>query len=140
MPNTEAVERLNKYAETGWHGSAAGTMVDAEAIRADVRVLIAHAETAARLSAETIAAQQAHNREEEGKRFKAEHDAAMWAVRWEETNAKLAVLIVAASAAYDYFSDKTDYDLDGGEFHGNREASLASELAEAIRRAKGERL
>jgi hypothetical protein len=51
---------------------------------------------------------------------------------------KLGPLLVAAGAAYDYFSDKTDADLIDGTFHGNREASLASELAEAIRRAKGE--
>jgi hypothetical protein len=57
----------------------------------------------------------------------------------DDTQAKLATLLVAASAAYDYFSDKTDADFDGGHFIGNREASLASELAEAIRRAKGER-
>jgi len=86
---------------------------------------------AARLSAETIAAQQTALRQ-------AEHEAARWAVRYDEAAAKLATLLVAAGAAYDYFSDKTDADFDGGHFIGNREASLASELSEAIRKAKGE--
>ena len=90
------------------------------------------ARVAARLSAETIAAQQAELRQ-------AEHEAAKWAVRYDESAAKLAVLIVAASAAYDYFTDKTDGEYSEGAWRGNREASLASELAEAIRRAKGER-
>ena len=92
----------------------------------DMQSAMEDARVAARLSAETIAAQQAALREEEAAN-----------ARYE---AKLATLIVAASAAYDYFSDKTDADLIDGTFRGNREAGLASELAEAIRRAKGERL
>jgi len=52
---------------------------------------------------------------------------------------KLAVLIVAAGAALDYFTDKADADLRDDRFRGNRESDLASELSEAIRKAKGER-
>jgi len=99
-----------------------------EALRA-----VEDARIAARLAAETIAAQQAEMRrlEQDNVRLVREH--ALLAL-------KCGVLIVAAGAAYDYFTDKTDADFDGGHFIGNREASLASELAEAIRRAKGERL
>ena len=92
-----------------------------EALRA-----VEDARIAARLAAETIAAQQAHIRELEATNFR--------------LAGNVSRLVVAGGAAYDYFSDKTDADLIDGEFHGNREASLASELAEAIRRAKGERL
>ena len=76
------------------------------------------AETAARMAAETIAAQQAELRRLES---------------------KLAVLIVAAGAALDYISENIDADLRDDRFRGNRESDLASELAEAIRKAKGER-
>ena len=102
------------------------------------------AKTAAAMAAETIAAQQAHARELTGEIVHLRNSLKLRDEAWTEEvhvlEGKLATLLVAAGAAYDYFSDKADYDLDGGEFHGNLEASLASELAEAIRRAKGERL
>src|SRR5580765_7445552 len=111
-----------------------------EALRA-----VEDARIAARLSAETIAAQQAHQHELEGEvaRLKGENAKLLaahpgWVRATYAADAKLATLLVAASAAYDYFSDKTDADFDGGHFIGNREAGLASELAEAIRKVKGE--
>ena len=106
------------------------------ATRAELNATINASDTAARMAAETIAAQQAHARELEGEvaRLKAE------TVRLVQEHALLALriapLIVASGAALDYFTDKADLNLTG---HGNREASLASELAEAIRKAKGER-
>jgi len=101
------------------------------------------ARVAARLSAETIAAQQAHARELTGEIVHLRNSLKLrdeaWTKEVHVLEGKLATLLVAAGAAYDYFSDKTDADFDGGEFRGNREASLASELAEAIRKAKGTR-
>ena len=102
------------------------------------------AEIAARLSAETIAALQADRDRIAGEnaRLRAEANPDKFTLETAVAvlKARLATLLVAAGAAYDYFSDKTDADLIDGEFRGNREAGLASELAEAIRRAKGERL
>ena len=133
-----------------------------EALRA-----VEDARIAARLAAETIAAQQAEMRRLEGKLAEMHRRAqeaesiiarsgivegrpqgeagrsvgrALANYAAEDYKRKLATLIVAAGVALDYFTDKTDADFDGGHFIGNREASLASELAEAIRRAKGERL
>ena len=90
---------------------------------------------------ETIAAQQAEISRLEGEVVRLTQERDGWKHRIPIIDMTLATvkLIVAASAALDYFTDKADADFDGGHFIGNREASLASELAEAIRIAKGER-
>jgi len=145
------------------HRKADRELVDAQLAEGWARE---DAEVAARRSAETIAAQQAEIRRLEGKLAEMHRRAqsaesiiaqsgivegrpqgeagrsvgrALANYSAEDYKRKLAVLLVAAGAALDYFSDKTDADFDGGHFIGNREASLASELAEAIRKAKGER-
>src|SRR6185503_2596229 len=109
---------------------------------------------AARLSAETIAAQQAELRRLESENAQLRREADAWrdgslqAVDMtihdrirerDDALAKLATLIVAASAALDYISENIDADLRGNSFRGNRESDLAQELSEAIRKAKGER-
>jgi len=169
----EAGETLRIVGPGAWDG------MEAQHLLLDLRDARADATEAARMAAETIAAQQAEIRrlEEEVVRERercagvcekcatefvgcgtskmldmasaAARDCAA-AIRrappsgstpstGETLSPTMANLLVAASAAYDYFSDKTDADLVDGSFRGNREASLASELAEAIRKAKGTR-
>jgi len=129
-------------------------------------VLLRDSETAARLAAETIAAQQAeirrleskvaemHRRAQEAESIIAKSGIvegrpqgekgrsvgrALANYAAEDYKRKLATLLVAAGAAVDYFTDKADADLRGDTFRGNRESDLANELSEAIRKAKGER-
>jgi hypothetical protein len=105
---------------------------------ADTLRELGDARVAARLSAETIAAQQAEMRRLEGEVAQRDRtiDALRHAMPIVDMPLATARLIVAAGAALDYFTDKTDITDTG---HGNRESDLAQELSEAIRKAKGER-
>jgi hypothetical protein len=96
-------------------------------------------EVAARMAAETIAAQQAELRRLEGVVAERTRGLEAAATMLDTLEAKLATLIVAAGAALDYISENIDADLRDDRFRGNRESDLANELSEAIRKAKGER-